>query len=236
MKQKRAPGGGRKPQGEFKGNAERLSLRVTPQVRRDLEASAKKGKVSLNQEAQFHLEQSLLKFYRARPDINVLTEIIVKVIQDIERLTGKLQWNKSPYVADAVRHAIDRLLRHWGAPGEPKVPLAIKELAKRWPDDKKLQEPAEFGSWVAGSLITEIENRALIEGEGPHKLPADYEFPGIGQPPDWEFYRKFVIPRLGSRPRYWKDRSSVMKSRRFTRSPRRRGRVLAARFRSRACR
>jgi hypothetical protein len=201
MKQKRAPGGGRKPQGLFKDNPARLSLRVTRDTRRALEASAKKGKVSLSQEAQFHLEQSLLKFYHPRPHIIVLTEIIVRVIQDIERTT-KLQWDKSPYVADAVRHAIDSLLRHWGASGEPKVPLAVKDKEHKfgWP-----QEPAEFGSWVAGKLIAEIEARALIDGEGLHKVPADYKFPGIEQPPDWEFYRQVVIPRLGSRP-HWKDR------------------------------
>jgi len=203
-KRKRAPGGGRKPQGEFKDSRARLSLRVTQKVRRALEASAKKRKFSLSQEAQFHLEQSLSRFYHPRPDIIGLTEIIVRVIQGIERIT-KLQWNKSPYVADAVRHAIDGLLRHWGAPGEPKVPLAVKELAKRLPDDyaKKFEDSAEFGSWEVGKLITEIEARSLIEGEGPHKLPADYKFPG--EPPDWEFYRQVVIPRLGSRP-HWKDR------------------------------
>src|SRR5262249_25089101 len=208
MKRKRAPGGGRKPQGLFKDNPARLSLRVTRDIRRALEASAKKRtvslkrKVSLSQEAQFHLEQSLLKFYHPRPDIIVLTEIIVRVIQDIERTT-KLQWNKSPYVADAVRHAIDGLLRHWGAPGEPKVPLAVKAKKHEkfgWP-----QEPAELGFWTAGKLIEEIESRPLTGGEGPHKLPADYKFPGGRQPPDWEFFRQEVIPRLGSRP-HWKDR------------------------------
>src|SRR5262249_21620562 len=134
-----------------------------------------------------------------------LTEMIVRVVRDVERTT-KLQWNESAYTTVAVRHAIDGLLRHWGASGEPKVPLAIKELAKRQPLDyaKKFEDPAEVGSWAAGRLITEIEAQALIEGEGPHKLPADFAFPG--QPPEWGYYRRTVIPRLGSR---WKERKPI---------------------------
>ena len=199
MKRKRAPGGGRKPQGPSKGNTARLSLRVTPDIRRALKVAAEKHGRSLSQEAQFHLQQSLSRFYHPRPDIIVLTEVIARAIQDVERTTHST-WKESAYTTAVIRAAIDALVRHFGASGEPQVPLAIKELAGRLPDDyaKKSQEPTEVGSWAAGRLIMEIEARALNEGEGPHKLPAE-----VFEPPEWDFYRQTVIPRLGSR---WKRR------------------------------
>jgi plasmid stability protein len=80
MKQKRAPGGGRKPQGPSKGNPRRLSLRVRPEIRKALEVSAKKHKHSLSQEAQFHLQQSLLRDRHPRGDIVALTEAIAIAI------------------------------------------------------------------------------------------------------------------------------------------------------------
>src|SRR5262245_18489577 len=122
MKRKRAPGGGRKPRGQFKENRATLSLRVTLDIRRALVAWAKESKHSLSQAAQFHLQQCLSRFYDPRPDIIVLTEMIARVIQDVERTT-EAKWSQSAYTTAAIRGAIDSLLRHWGAPGEPKVPL-----------------------------------------------------------------------------------------------------------------
>jgi hypothetical protein len=94
MKQKRAPGGGRKPRGPFKENRARLSLRVTPDVRRALVAWAKARKLSLSQAAQSHLQKSLSRFFHPRPDIIVLTEMIARVIQDVERTT-EAEWGQS---------------------------------------------------------------------------------------------------------------------------------------------
>jgi len=202
MKRKRRPGAGRKPRGPFKGNTAKLTMRVDPGIRRAIEAGAKESGHSMTQVAQFHLQQSLARFYHPRPDIVVLTEMIARVIQDVERTT-RADWNESPYTTAAIRAAIDALVRHWGASGELKVPVAIKELAAKQPADyaRQFQEPAEVGSWAAGRLITEIEVRALNEGEGPHKLPADFEWPGA--PREWGYFHRTVIPRLGSR---WKRR------------------------------
>jgi HicB family len=181
MKRKRAPGGGRKPQGPFKENRARLSLRVTPDIHRALVAMAEKSGHSVTQVVQFHLQQSLSRYYDPRPDTLALTDMIARAIQDVERTTDA-KWTQNAFTTAAIRAAIDSLVRHWGASGEPKVPIAIKKLAKRQPDDyaRQFQEPAEVGSWAAGRLITEIEARGLVEDEGPHKLPADSRFP-----PSW---------------------------------------------------
>jgi hypothetical protein len=207
MKRKRKPGGGRKPLGPLKGSRAKLTMRLPVQMRKELEARAKarakerNRKPSLSQEVQFHLQQSFSRFYHPRPDIIVLAEMIERVIQDVERTT-EAKWTENAYTTVAIRAAIDSLVRHWGARGEAKVPLAIKELARRLPDNyaKKFQEAAEVGSWVAGRLTAEIEARGLVEGEGPHKLPDDLrldEIPGWWEPPEWQHHRT-IHRHLGS--------------------------------------
>jgi hypothetical protein len=216
MKRKRAPGGGRKPRGPFKENRARLSLRVTPHIRRALVARAEESGHSVTQIAQFHLLQSLSRYYDPRADIVALTDMIARVIQDVERTTDA-KWTQSAYTTAAIRAAIDSLVRHWGAAGQPRAPLKIKELAKRQPDDyaRQFQEPAEVGSWAAGRLITEIEARGLVEGEGPHKLPGDFRFPPSWgrkrpddlrwEPPEWLRYRT-ILRDLGSGYKRHKER------------------------------
>jgi hypothetical protein len=209
MKRKRAPGGGRKPRGPFKENRARLSLRVTHDIHRALVARAKESRQSLSQAVQICLQESLSRFYHPRPDIMALIDMIARVIEDVERTTGA-RWIQNAYTTAAIRAAIDALLRHWGAAGQPKVPLKIKELAKRQPDDyaRKFQEPAEVGSWAAGRLITEIEARGLVEDEGPHKPLGNFRLPpswaphklpkDVGyEPPEWLRYRT-IRDHLGS--------------------------------------
>jgi predicted HicB family RNase H-like nuclease len=58
MTAKRAPGGGRKPQGEFKGKASMLCTRITPETRMALEMAAKESGRSLSQEVEIRLEYS----------------------------------------------------------------------------------------------------------------------------------------------------------------------------------
>src|SRR5258708_7970924 len=128
MKRKRKPGGGRKRLGPFEGKRATLTHRLPVKMRKELEASAKKHKHSLSQEAQFHLQQSLLRDRHPRGDIVALTEAIAIAIREVERITD-VKWRDSAFTTAAVRRAVDSLLCHFGAPGTPKVPPAIKKHA-----------------------------------------------------------------------------------------------------------
>src|SRR5262249_31373754 len=94
MKRKRRPGAGRKPRGPFKGNTAKLTMRVDPGIRRALEAGAKEHRHSLSQEAQFHIQRSMLRDRNSREDIIALTEAITIAIRYVEHITKK-EWRDS---------------------------------------------------------------------------------------------------------------------------------------------
>jgi len=56
MARKRAPGGGRKPAGEFKGKSATITTRVTPATRAALEQAASANGRSLSQEIESRLD------------------------------------------------------------------------------------------------------------------------------------------------------------------------------------
>ena len=106
---RRKPGGGRKPQGQFKGNFAVLNLRVTPSVRAALERAAKKNDTSLSQEAQRRLDSSFeedRRLRKRRPDLRALTTAITMVADHIECATGK-SWQDDAFTSEALRHGID---------------------------------------------------------------------------------------------------------------------------------
>ncbi len=60
-KRKRAPGGGRKPQGPYHGKTAVLSTRITQALRTALEKSAQQSGLSLSQEVEARLRNSLTR-------------------------------------------------------------------------------------------------------------------------------------------------------------------------------
>ena len=173
-------------------------------MRKELEASAKKHKHSLSQEAQFHLQQSLLKDRNPRDDIVALTEAIAIAIREVERITD-VKWRDSAFTTAAVRRAVDSLLCHFGAPGTPKVPPAIKKHA-----DYADSDSAKVGQHAASQLIIEIESRGIFGDEGD---PLNWDpGPAIGPhehewwvPYEWWRHRT-IFHHLGSG---WKRRGQL---------------------------
>ena len=63
MNPKRAPGAGRKPQGEYKGKTATLTTRIEPDTRTALEKAAKETGRSLSQEIENRLRRSIASDY-----------------------------------------------------------------------------------------------------------------------------------------------------------------------------
>src|SRR6516225_9434117 len=198
MKRRRAPGGGRKPQGPFKENKAALSIRVNLGTRRALEASAKENRRSLSQEAQSRLRESLFRDRNTRPDIVALTEAMAIVIGYVESFT-EMKWSDSAFTTTAIRRAVDALLGYWGNPGVPKIPVAIKN---RMTEQKRgernasvnFSKPVEVGDFWASQLIFQIESRGAFEDGGD---PLEWDVPGW-VPPTWKRHRR-ILRTLGSR-------------------------------------
>ena len=193
MARKRAPGGGRKPTGPFRGKSATLTTRITPATRAELDREAKKKDRSLSQEVEIRLTGSLASKQRETPiHTRAIAHAITLLAGQIERETGK-RWSQDPYTGIALRHGIERLIFHFAPTsyGAPVVPPRIKEVAAKLQPNlrESYLRPELLGVMQAGTIITMIEHAP----EPPvRKLPEGIEFPK-------ELYANWQILRgLGS--------------------------------------
>jgi hypothetical protein len=111
MPRKRAPGGGRKPQGEFGSKSAQLATRVTFETRRALDAAAKKNGRSLSQEVERRLRDSLkssAKADRDRPTA-ALTYLVTRLAELISAIS-KRPWNSNRWCIETLKFAVTKLL------------------------------------------------------------------------------------------------------------------------------
>jgi hypothetical protein len=208
QKRKRAPGAGRKPQGEFSGKTAKLTMRITPATRTDLERFAEKRGLSLSQAAELHLRRSLrIDRSHDRPlHIQALSEIIALLAQRIESKTekkGKQHWNKDAFTGQALCRGIEVLVSHFAPRGTPVTPISVKEAAAEMVGDagEAYCSPVGLGETEAGQVMTWIEitqfrDLQKIEGFNPElrKLPDDWYLPelaeGLQFPDDWRLHEQ----------------------------------------------
>jgi hypothetical protein len=152
MTKKRAPGAGRKPRGEFKGKSATLTTRITPGTRAAMERAAQKNGRSLSQEVERRLNDSVLNDRNRRPDVRALVEAIAIVTEKVEIATGK-NWLQDAFTAEALRHGIEALVRHFAPHGARVIPPRV--LAEASERDRS---PSRVGEIEAFKVITMIEH------------------------------------------------------------------------------
>jgi len=111
MPRKRAPGGGRKPQGEFSSKTAQLATRVTLETRRGLDAAAKKSGRSLSQEVERRLRDSLkssAKADRDRP--TAALAYLVTRLAELLNAISKHPWNSNRWCIETLKFAVTALL------------------------------------------------------------------------------------------------------------------------------
>jgi hypothetical protein len=160
MTRKRAPGGGRKPQGEFRGKTATLTTRITTETRQALDSAARKSRRSLSQEVERRLIDSIQKdpSRDRQPHIRALGEAFMMMVHGVERRTGH-RWCDDAFTVEAVRHGLNFLISHFGPNGTPTLPKTLKEAAAKLPPElaQHYREPTEIGLSEAGIVITLIE-------------------------------------------------------------------------------
>jgi hypothetical protein len=159
MAGKRAKGGGRKPQGDIVGKSAAFATRITPEVRRWLEAEAKKNRLSLSQTAERVFIRAMHQATDTQRRNRALAHSITRLAESIERDTSK-SWLDDPFTGQALRYALEALIFHFAPTQEqPAVPPAIEEAAARMLPEiaTRYRTPAGLGHMVATHLITEIE-------------------------------------------------------------------------------
>lgn len=122
VKRKRAPGGGRKPKGEFAGLASPLSIRMPAEMRAQLEAAARRSGRSLSQELLTRLDGSMNK------DRNKAVDPAMRALCFLmSSLAYLVHWNMPNWRSDkflfrAIKIAIGNLLDALEPGGEMKLP------------------------------------------------------------------------------------------------------------------
>jgi hypothetical protein len=163
MARKRAPGGGRRPQGEFAGKSVTFATRLTPITRRALEQAAKASGRSLSQEAESRLSLSLQK-PQGKPHNRALAFAVATLANRIEEETGR-SWREDPFTGTALRYAVEMLLT-LSSPEfvpDPEIPPAVQRAAAKMPPDfsERYLKPAGFGHSLAYNLTNEIEQARM---------------------------------------------------------------------------
>jgi hypothetical protein len=194
MARKRAPGGGRKPQGEFTGKTASLTTRIRPRVREGLEREAQRNGRSLSQEVERRLTDSLEMPQRIErgwgpPHVQALARLVARAVRTIEGSTGR-RWRDDAFTGQAARAAINILMEHLvlvpdGALEIPEeVERSAQATARILPDRLEFyRHPEGVASAVALGLLSQLE---------AHEEP-----PPLNHPKD-EHYSDayYLMPRL----------------------------------------
>jgi hypothetical protein len=107
---KRAPGGGRKPKGEFAGKSSAFSTRITPGLRAALDAESERTGKSISQIVERRLRESLEEQKRmqrnlGKDHVKALAYLVAHMATNIEART-KARWHQDMFTNRAVAAAI----------------------------------------------------------------------------------------------------------------------------------
>ncbi len=161
MPKKRAPGGGRNPEGEFARKTATFTTRITRETRAALERGAQKRRVSLSQHVEFLLQAAMYK-----PTAAQLRHQALGRARD------------DAFTARALVHATDGLLLHFApvaapASESPAIPKLVNSMAGKMPDEFAAQwrTPAGLGHISALAMIAEIEDFASKRPHDEWSIP-----------------------------------------------------------------
>jgi len=196
-KRKRAPGGGRKPMGDFSGLTSVMSFRMPDGMREQLEKSAKarsralKRNVSLSQELLFRLRVSLNRDRdEARdPAMRALCFLFSQAAYAVH--WNMPDWRSDPFLFRAVKLAIAKVLDALEPAGEIKLPDFWKvyrdnvaeedsggRSAKEWRDFKVkvTKSPDAMAEHAASSILLHFDSpRPLPEWVAQEEVPDDLD-------------------------------------------------------------
>ena len=175
LKQKRKPGGGRKPAGPFKNNTAQLTIRMPDDLREKLESSARSKDRSLTQELLWRLQGSYRKQHEDEfrpPATRAICFLIANLADRItfpefagsyrERLAV---WHRNPFQFRAFRLAVAKLLEALEPLGDMQNPY--EPMVENFPKNDifkpkydemaaDLRTPETLAEWFAQSILAEM--------------------------------------------------------------------------------
>jgi hypothetical protein len=202
-KKKRAPGGGRKPKGEYANRAASLTMRISAELKASLKRQAVQNRRSLSQEAERLLRDAMefpKTFKKQWRDDHYygLGRMVARLAWTVEIATGvadpfnstRRTWMEDPFTAAALRAAIDIALGGLAPAGEIEPPAKVQARAEGHskflsPERAKFyQTPEGVGEIEAMSFLDQLRtyNRPPLEGPAnTHYADIFYEMPTISE-------------------------------------------------------
>jgi hypothetical protein len=123
---KRAPGAGRKPQGDFEQLTSTFSVRMPQDLREQLEAAAQQNRRSIGQELLRRLYDSFgVNRDKARdPATRALCFLFAEVVTDINFASEVEGWHRSPFMFEAIKLGFLKVLDELQPEGEEEPEMA----------------------------------------------------------------------------------------------------------------
>ena len=165
MVQKRKPGGGRKPQGEFSGKTAAFTTRITPETRKALERDAQRSGRSLSQEIERQLRIAMRPKKTGlaveKEHNQALAILIGNLSGAIESVTGQ-SWQQDRFAFEALRATVETLLIKLAPTGDVKTPGQIEMLIQKQPALGDLfRKPEAVGASCAFGLLDQLRTAPL---------------------------------------------------------------------------
>ena len=157
-----------RPPGGTKGSV--LSVRVSPEMRTELEAEARKNKRRLSSEVQTRLDYTLARRHMVGrpPHIMALSDAVAVAARVIEEVTGR-SWNRDRYTGQHLATAIGLVIAELSQPGKVTIPPKVLEKAKRHTAGEAY--PTHLGEEEAKIIIAMIR---LARGPWGPSYPKTY--------------------------------------------------------------
>ena len=178
MKQrKRAPGGGRKPQGEYANRTASFTMRMSRELRDRLDQEVDRSGWALSQEVEHRLRQSLdwpieIQKKWGPPHIKALAQLVSRAARAVETgvgvnplsmaLNDGLAWHRNGFTHAALTTAVNAILEHFKPPQEFSVPKAVEDRSALFArvnpghSAERYCTPEEVGLAYAGGLIDQL--------------------------------------------------------------------------------
>jgi hypothetical protein len=197
-KRKRAPGGGRKPKGEFAGLASPLSIRMPAEMRTQLEAAARRSGRSLSQELLTRLDGSLNK------DRNKAIDPAMRALCFLfSSLAYSVHWNMPSWRSDrflfgAIKIGIGKLLDALEPSGEMKLPDFWRAYADMLIDEGRLpvnEKLMKVQDALRESIIPAIQSPEAMADHAVWVTLQNYASP---RPQNWEALRGLASMPAGA--------------------------------------
>jgi hypothetical protein len=183
-KKKRAPGGGRKSQGEFSQLTSLFAVRMPDELREQLEAAAKNNRRSASQELLRRLDNS---FGRDRdrdrdPPTRALCFLLSELAEKIRwpAKNEKTPWHRNPFLFRAFKIAVAKLLDEL----EPKGKIKSLAAVNRFADDLKQSEKLLGKETVLAATESLFKSWSAPDGAAEHAFRKVLFDLHVGQSPD----------------------------------------------------